>query len=104
MLTTLSADSTFNDISLKARAADGTSIDVDPRVNIGTGPDRVVPGQLIMLEKGSYAVLLQVTSIDAAAHKIFFAANDSLKLNQHTRLRDRRVNRASPATAPSPQG
>jgi hypothetical protein len=57
---------------------------VNPAVDIGTGVDRVVPGQLIMLEKGSYAVLVQVTSIDAAAHKIFFATGDSLKLNQHT--------------------
>jgi hypothetical protein len=43
----------------------------------------VVAGQLIVLQKGSYAVLLQVTSIDSAAHKIFFATNDSLNLNQH---------------------
>jgi prepilin-type N-terminal cleavage/methylation domain-containing protein len=83
-ITTLAADSTFNDIQLTARAADGTDITVVATVNIGTGPDRVVPGQLIMLEKGVYAILVQVTSIDAAAHKIYFAANDSLKLNQHT--------------------
>jgi len=83
-ITTLAADSTFNDIGLTARAADGTNITVNAAVNIGTGPDRVVPGQLIMLEKGSYAILLQVTSIDSAAHKIYFAVNDSLKLNQHT--------------------
>ncbi len=84
MITTLTADSTFNDIGLTARAADGTSITVNPAVDIGTGRDRVVAGQLIMLEKGSYAVLLQVTSVNAGAHQIFFAANDSFNLNQHT--------------------
>jgi hypothetical protein len=83
-ITTLAADSTFNDISLTARASDGTNITVNAAVNIGSGPDRVVPGQLIMLEKGSYAVLIQVTSVDAPAHKIYFAVNDSLNLNQHT--------------------
>lgn len=84
MLTVLSADSTFNDIQLTARAADGSSITVDPAVIIATGRDRVMPGQLIMLEKGSTAVLLQVTSIDASTRRIFFATNDSLKLNQPT--------------------
>ena len=85
MITTLAADSTFNDVSLTARNAERHGHHRRcAAVNIGTGPDRVVPGQLIMLEKGSYSILVQVTSIDAAAHKIFFAANDSLKLNQHT--------------------
>jgi type II secretory pathway pseudopilin PulG len=83
-ITMLMADSTFNDVALVARASSGASIDVNPAVNIGSGPDRVTPGQLMMLDKGGYAILLQVTSIDAAAHRIFFAAGDSLNLNQHT--------------------
>jgi len=82
-ITMLTADSTFNDVALTARAADGTSIDVNPAVNIGSGPDRVIAGQLMMLVKGSYAVLVQVTSVDAGAHRIFFAGSDSLNLNQH---------------------
>src|SRR6185503_9176571 len=65
-ITTLAADSTFNDIYMTARAANGTWIDVDPLVNIGTGPDRVIAGQLIMLQKISYAILVQVTSVDAS--------------------------------------
>jgi type II secretory pathway pseudopilin PulG len=84
MITTLAADSSFNSVGLKARASDGTSIDVDPAVNIATGPDRVMAGQLIMIKRGAYAVLLQVTSVDTASHRIFFAAGDSLNLNQHT--------------------
>jgi type II secretory pathway pseudopilin PulG len=83
-ITILTADSTFNDVSLTARNADGTDITVNPSVNIGSGPDRVIPGQLIMLEKGSYSILLQVTSVDVPNRKIFFAASDSLNLNQHT--------------------
>ncbi len=80
---------------LKARASNGTWIDVATKgldniagnaddINIATGPDRVLPGQLIMLEKGSYTVLLQVTSVDTSAGRIAFAAGDSLNLNVHT--------------------
>jgi hypothetical protein len=94
-ITTLAADSTFTHVALIALAADGTNLTVDRRgadkvlgnaddLNIGAGPDRVVPGQLIMLEKGSYSVLLQVTSIDAPAFRINFATADSLNLNVHT--------------------
>ena len=94
-ITTLAADSTFSHVPLKARNLDGTTIDVALNgldniagtaddVNIGAGPDRVLPGQLIMLEKGSYAVLLQVTAVNAAAGRITFANGDSLQLNQHT--------------------
>jgi hypothetical protein len=82
IVTTLAADSTFHDVALAARAADGSSITVAPSVNIATGQDRVLPGQLIMLEKGSTAVLLQVTSVDAASRRINFAVNDSMRLNQ----------------------
>ncbi len=84
-ITTLAADSTFNDVAMTSRAANGTWIDVDPLVDIGTGPDRVIAGQLIMLQKVSYAILVQVTSIDASIHRIYFANGvDSLNLNRHT--------------------
>jgi prepilin-type N-terminal cleavage/methylation domain-containing protein len=95
-ITTLAADSTFNDVPLTARAANGTSITVDSTAIISTtpdrtfsafqtGPDRVAPGQLMMLEKGSYAILVQVTSVNAAASTISFAnGTDSLNLNRHT--------------------
>jgi hypothetical protein len=100
MITALAADSTFNDVKLTARANDGSSITVDPAVIIGTGRDRVVAGQLIMLEKGSTAVLLQVTSINAGTRQIFFAANDSLKLNQANAAGG--GNQALLAAAPAP--
>jgi type II secretory pathway pseudopilin PulG len=80
---TLAADSSFNAVALTAVALNPTSIDVDPAVNIATGPDRVLPGQLIMVKKGVYAILLQVTSVVTASHRIFFATSDSLNLNQY---------------------
>jgi prepilin-type N-terminal cleavage/methylation domain-containing protein len=83
-LTTLAADSTFSHVGLTARATDGSWIDVDPAINIGTGPDKVMPGQLILLEKGSYTVLLQVTAVTPASRRITFGSTDSLNLNKHT--------------------
>jgi prepilin-type N-terminal cleavage/methylation domain-containing protein len=69
-ITTLAADSTFSRVQLTSRALDGSSIDVDPAVNIGAGPDRVVPGQLIMLERLSMQILLEVTAVDASAGSV----------------------------------
>ena len=94
-LLTIAADSTFRDVPLKARDAAGTWIDVALKgldniagnaddINIASGPDRVVPGQLIMLEKGSYTVLLQVTDVNGVTGRIYFADGDSLALNKHT--------------------
>jgi prepilin-type N-terminal cleavage/methylation domain-containing protein len=84
IVTTLAADSTFSHVLLTARSLDGTTIDVDPATPIGSGPDKVMPGQLIMLEKGTMSILLEVTDVNAAARRITFATTDSLKLNQHT--------------------
>jgi hypothetical protein len=95
MISTLAADSTFSHVLLTARSLDGTTIDVAVNgadniagtaddVNIGAGPDRVIAGQLIMLEKGSMSILLQVTGVNVASRRITFATPDSLKLNQHT--------------------
>ena len=85
IITTMAADSTFTDVRLTSRLANGTRITVDPAVNILGGADRILPGQLIMLEKGSYTVLLQVTQVDSSpsAHTITFDAADSLNLNVH---------------------
>ena len=81
MITTLAADSTFTHVALKTLATNG-EITVDPLVDISTGPDKIIPGQLIMLEKGSYSVLMQVTAIDGPTHKITFGSSDSLNLNK----------------------
>ena len=87
VLTVLTADNNFVDMPLIAltnttmdvaatNPADGTAI------NIATGPDRIIPGQLIMLEKGSTTTLVEVTSVNTAARRITFANGDSLNLNQ----------------------
>jgi type II secretory pathway pseudopilin PulG len=85
MITTLAADSTFTDVQLTARAANGTTITVQPGVNILTGPDRVSKGELIMLKKGATAILVQVTA-DPVGQVITFGTTDSLGLNKHTAL------------------
>jgi hypothetical protein len=59
-----------------------TSIDVVASVNIGTGVDRVSPGQLMMVSKGSTTTLVQVTAVNSATRRITFLAGDSLNLNQ----------------------
>ena len=53
-----------------------------PGTNLSTGPDRVTPGQLMMISKGSFNTLVQVTAVDAAARRLTFADGDSLNLNQ----------------------
>ena len=93
-ITVLAADSTFTHVPLKSRSADGKTIVVAQKglddilgtaddINIGAGPDKVAAGQLIMLEKSSYAILVQVTFVDPATNTITFALNDSLNLNVH---------------------
>ena len=88
MITMLEADSAFDHKNLLALAADGSSMTVTkPQPDGSTcdisngGPDDVLPGQLILLTKGSAAALVQVTSVDGD-QKAFFAVNDSLNLNQ----------------------
>lgn len=80
IVTVLMADNTFGDVAITA--ATSTTVDVTAAVNIATGVDRVVPGQLMMVEKGSVALLLQVTSVDTGNRRLTFADNDSLNLNQ----------------------
>jgi prepilin-type N-terminal cleavage/methylation domain-containing protein len=80
MITILTVDNTFNDVPVTAMTS--TSVDVNPGLNIGTGMDRVAPGQLVMVSKGSATTLVQVTSISAGAGRINFATGDSLNLNQ----------------------
>ena len=88
MITVLEADSAFDHRSLLALAADGSSMTVSKPQPDGTvcdisngGPDDILPGQLMLLTKGSAAALVQVTTVDGD-QKAFFAVNDSLNLNQ----------------------
>ena len=88
MITVLEADSAFDHRSLTALAANGSSMTVSKPQPDGTtadisngGPDDILPGQLILLTKGSAAALVEVTSVNGD-QTAFFAANDSLNLNQ----------------------
>jgi hypothetical protein len=89
IVTVLTVDNTFLDMPLTAIT--NTTIDVratnpanGQAINIQTGPNRVLAGQLLMLEKGSANTLVQITGVDYANRRITFATNDSLKLNQPT--------------------
>jgi Tfp pilus assembly protein PilW len=79
-ITVLTADNNFSEVAVSAVMP--TYVDVVAGVNIGTGIDRVTPGQLIMITKQSLTTLVQVTAVNASARRITFADNDSLRLNQ----------------------
>jgi len=101
-ITILTADNTFTDVGLTAVTS--TSVDVVASVDIGSGPDRVTPGQLMMVTKGSATTLVQVTAVNASTRRITFAASDSLNLNQTTAGLDGNlaaVNAAAPANTPA---
>lgn len=87
-ITILEADSAFDHRSLTKLAVNGGSMTVSkPQPDLTTcdisngGPDDVLPGQIMMLTKGSLNILVEVTSVDGD-QTVFFATNDSLKLNQ----------------------
>lgn len=85
VLTVLMADNAFLNVTVTAVTA--TTVDVSPTVggvplNIATGPDRVSPGQLMMISRQSSTALEQVTSVDYGTRRITFADGDSLNLNQ----------------------
>ena len=90
-ITTLAADSTFTDIALTARTrrTGRPSPCTRCRQHRSTGPDRVVPGQLIMLERGCVYGAVAGDGVDARSDMITFAANDSLNLNSTPRRLDR---------------
>jgi hypothetical protein len=80
MITILTADNNFTDVPLTS--VNNTSVVVAPSVNIGTGVDRVIPGQLMMVLKGSASTLVQVVAVNAGSRQISFTTGDSLNLNQ----------------------
>jgi prepilin-type N-terminal cleavage/methylation domain-containing protein len=94
MITTLAADSAFEQVRLRQFATDGLSILVPlpgttpPQDLSGhnisdtpdLGGDNIYPGDLIMLTKGTASALVQVTSV--SGQTIFFASGDSMRLNQ----------------------
>ena len=97
MITTLAADSSFDTVTLRTFAADGRSITVAPPcpatgacnapnhrsgrdITGGDTSDNIRSGDLIMLTKGSWSTLVQVSTV--SGQTINFAASDSLRLNQ----------------------
>jgi prepilin-type N-terminal cleavage/methylation domain-containing protein len=85
VITTLAADSSFDQVRLTAltAAAGGSSMTVDPAENITNGgPNDIDPGDLIMLTKGSLSTLVQVSRV--VNQTVFFDPGDSLNLNQTT--------------------
>jgi hypothetical protein len=87
IITVLTADNNFIDMPLTAIT--NTTFDVPATnpasgvaINIGTGPDRLILGQLIMLEKGATTTIVEITGIDLNSRRVTFADADSLLLNQ----------------------
>lgn len=87
VLTILAADNNFVDIPLTAFT--NTTIDIaatnpstGQAIVINSGPDRILAGQLLMLEKGSNTTFVQVTAVDYPSRRVTFANGDSLRLNQ----------------------
>jgi hypothetical protein len=80
VLTVLMADNAFLDVGLTAVGP--SMVVVAPGPDLGNGPDRIVTGQLMMISKGSFTTLVQVTDVDVPARRLTFAGGDSLNLNQ----------------------
>ena len=80
MISILTADNNFTDVAVTAVANDW--IEVPSTLNITTGMDRVIEGQLMMVYKGTASTLVQVTAVNGPISRIYFASGDSLKLNQ----------------------
>ena len=104
-ITVLTEDNNLTDI--KTTAVTNTSVtlstlDADGNpLNIATGPDRVTAGQLMMIEKGSYTTLVQVTAVNTSTRVLTFGS-DSLNLNQTVASGTlRALNAAPPANSPA---
>jgi hypothetical protein len=80
VLTVLMVDNAFLNVGTTAVAS--TSVVVAAGVDLAAGADRVLPGQLMLIMKGSQNTLVEVTAVDAAARQLTFADGDALNLNQ----------------------
>ncbi len=101
VVVTLAVDNTFLNVGMSAMTS--TSVDVAAGTNIATGPDRVTPGQLMMITKGSTTTLVQVTGVDTATRRLTFSTGDSLNLNQTSAAAGTlaALNAVAPANTPS---
>jgi hypothetical protein len=80
VLTVMMADNTF--LNVRTSAVGLNYVDIAAGVDLEAGADRVATGQLMMIMKGSLAVLLEVTNVNVATRRLTFANGDSLNLNQ----------------------
>jgi hypothetical protein len=101
VVTVLMVDNTFLNVGTTAVGA--TFVDVAAGVNLAAGADRVLPGQLMMIVKGAFTTLVQVTAVDAGARRLTFADGDSLNLNQSGAEAGNlaALNAADPANSPA---
>jgi hypothetical protein len=101
VITVLMADNTFLNVGTTAVGA--TFVDVEAGIDLAAGADRVVPGQLIMIVKGTLTTLVEVTGVNAADRRLTFAAGDSLNLNQPAAAAGNlaALNNAVPANSPA---
>jgi prepilin-type N-terminal cleavage/methylation domain-containing protein len=87
-ITILTADTALVSVPLTAMSTGTQSITLAANnqsgqpVNITAGADKVVPGQLIWLDKGGVNTLLQVRTVNTTTRVLGFAVGDSLNLNQ----------------------
>lgn len=80
VLTMLMADNAFLDVALTS--VNNSSVVVAAGPDIENGPDRVTAGQLMLISKGSFNTLVQVTQVNVLTRTLTFADDDSLNLNQ----------------------
>jgi len=101
VLTVLMADNTF--LSVGLTAVTSTTVDIAAGPIIDSGPDRVSTGQLMMISKGAFTTLVQVTAVDTATRRLTFANGDSLNLNQTGAAAGNllALNAAAPANTPA---
>ena len=85
VLSILMADNAFLDVVLSAVTNTSVTIACGPAPilpDLANGPDRVAPGQLMLISKGSLNALVQVTAVNTVTRLLTFANGDSLQLNQ----------------------
>jgi hypothetical protein len=80
VLTVMMADNTF--LNIGTTAVGSTFVDVAAGPNLAAGADRVSNGQLMMIMKGGFATLVEVTNVDVGSRRLTFANADALNLNQ----------------------
>lgn len=97
----LMADNALLNVGLTAVSA--TSVTVAPGPTLDVGPDRVTPGQLMMIQKGSFNTLVEVTAVNYASRVLTFSNGDSLNLNQSGAASGSlsALNAAAPANSPA---